>query len=270
MSVMKLKNSQVETYKFGEINPSGKDSDGSVSDFSFKALDKGKDFSAGVDQVRIRKERELEASTGFSISPIVKEHRGLVKQAETDYEKSVATEVANRLEAVQKQAYDEGFSKGQEDGFKDANEAAKMEVEAKIEELADMIDNLNASIAEIYNNCKNDAYLMVKNLTKWIILKEVDEKYYLTRLLEKLIYEINTKSNLTLRVNEQAMGHIPEVIKIVERKVGMLTNVRIEIDHDQSENGIILESENTIVDGSLDTQFKAIDRIFENAGVNES
>lgn len=269
MSVLKSKNSQVETYKFGEINPTGK-SDDSVRDFSFKALDRGKSFSAGVDQVRIRKERELEASSGFAISPVVKQYRGLVQQAETDYEKKVATEVAKRLELVQKKAYEEGFTKGQEDGFKDANESAKEEIEAKIQELSDMIENLNGSISEIYNNSKNDAYLMVKNLTKWIILKEVDEKYYLTRLLEKLIYEINTKSNLTLRVNEQALGYIPEVIKIVERKIGKLTNVRVEVDHDQNENGIILESENTIVDGSLDTQFKAIDRIFANAGVNES
>lgn len=269
MSVLKSKNSQVETYQFGKINPTGEESD-LVRNFDFKTLDRAKDFSAGVDQVRIRKERELEARSGFAISPIVKQHRGLVKQAENDYEKAVATEVAKRLELVQKQAYDDGFAQGQEDGHKDAHESAKADVEAKIQELADMVDNLNEGISEIYEKSKNDAYLMIKNLTKWIILKEVDEKYYLTRLLEKLIYEINTKSNLTLRVNEQALGYMPEVIKIVERKIGMLTNVRVEIDHDQSENGIVLESENTIVDGSLTTQFNAIDRIFENAGVNES
>jgi len=44
---------------------------------------------------------------------------------------------------------------------------------------------------------------------------------------------------------------------------------RVEVDLDQEENGIVLESENTIVDGSLETQFKSIDRVFENVGLYE-
>ena len=109
---------------------------------------------------------------------------------------------------------------------------------------------------------------MVKNLTKWIVLKEVDEKYYLARLLEKLIHEINTKTGLVLHVNEKSFGHMPEIIKIVERKVGVLTNVRVEVDLDLDETGIVLESENTIIDGSLDAQFKSLDKLFTSVGIH--
>ena len=269
MSVLKSKNSEVETYKFGEINPTGKEQVG-VSNFTFETLDKAKDFSKGLSQAKIRQEREFEASSGFAISPIVKKHRGLVKQAETDYEQKVATEVARRLEEIQKQAYQEGFDQGVQDGTEKIQAEATVQVSEKVDELAAMIEGLNESTSQIFEQSKNDAFIMIKNLTKWIILKEVDNQAYLSRLLEKLIYEISSKSNLVLRVNESSFGYMPEVVKIVERKLGKLTNVRVEIDTDQTDVGIILESENTIVDGSLETQLKAMDKLFENAGVNES
>lgn len=269
MSVLKSKNSEVESYKFGQFNPGTEDQSG-VKDFSFETLDKAKDFSKGISESKIRQERELEASSGFAISPIVKQHRGLVKQAETDYERKVAEEVARRLEEVQAQAYKEGFDKGVEDGTEKALSEASIQISEQVEELASLIESLNEASAQIFEQNKNDAYLMVKNLTKWVVLKEIDDKAYLGRLLEKLIYEINSKSNLVVRVNESSFGYMPEVVKVIERKLGKLTNVRVEIDMDQNEPGIILESENTIVDGSLETQFKAIDKIFLNAGVSES
>lgn len=270
MSVLKSKNSEVEVFQFGKINPSGADVVSGVQDFAFEALDKSKDFTAGISEAKIREEREFEANTGFAISPIVKKHRGLIKQAESDYEKRVAEEVARRLEEVQKQAYQEGFDKGAEDGRAEALSQASEQVAEKVDELSQMIDSLHDSTREIFEKNKNDAYLMVKNLTKWIILKEVDNPTYLSRLLEKLICEINSKHSLTVRVNESSFGHMAEAVKIIERKLGKLTNVRVEIDQDQDYPGIKLESENTIIDGSLNTQFEAIDKLFMNAGVNES
>ena len=86
----------------------------------------------------------------------------------------------------------------------------------------------------------------------------MDEKYYLSRLLEKLVHEVNQKNNLVLHVNEKAFGYMPEIVKLVERKVGRLANTRVEVDLDQTENGIVLETENCIIDGSLEAQFKSV------------
>lgn len=269
MSVLKSKNSKIKSYEFGQLSPNA-DSSGDVKAFEFQTLDKKLDFKTTISEQKIRKEREAEAESGFTISSTVREHRGLNAQGRADFEARVAQEVTHRLEALGQEAYNEGLEKGRSAGHEQALAEEREQVEAKVEELAQTIEALQENIKLIYQENKNEAFLMVKNLTKWVILKEVDEKYYLTRLLEKLIYEINTKANLVVRVNEGSLGHMSEVVKIVERKLGKLTNLRIELDHDQEGNGIVLESENTIVDGSLETQFRAIDNLFENAGVNES
>lgn len=270
MSNSKTPNFDIQEYSFGQLVPT-EDSPHleGIQDYELKSLDEIADFKQSISADVIRTEREMESKNGFQIAPEVREQRGLKQQEEEDYERRIEEEVQRRLSAIQEQAYEEGLKQGYEKGHADAYAESTAKYDEIVTQFAEQIDALNSQMQDIYEQSKEEAYLMVKNLTKWIILKEVDEKYYLVRLLKKLIHEINTKSNLLVRVNEQSFGYMPEVIKLVERELGKLTNVRVEVDLDQENNGIILESENTIVDGSLETQFKSIDRIFENAGINE-
>jgi flagellar assembly protein FliH len=269
MTVLDKDNKRVKNFQFGQLIPSSESGDNKNADeFVLKSLKDASEFKNNITQDIIRSERDFESKSSFQIDNVVKEHRGLVKQADNDYEERVAAEVERRIELMREEAYNDGFNKGQKDGEEKSYAESIIQYEAKVDEFSNEIIKLQGQMKEIYEKSHNEAYLMVKNLTKWIILKEVDEKYYLARLLEKIIHEINTKSNILLHVNESSFGYMPEIIKIVERKLGVLTNVRIEVDYDMKENGIVIESENTIVDASLDSQFEAIDRLFTNVGVN--
>ena len=269
MTIYKNTNSNIEEFKFGKLIPSERDASGVIEEFELKSLNSSQDFKHNISADIIRREREHESATSFEMLNLVKEHRGLQKQADSDYEQRVAAEVARRLELLKKDAVEAGFESGREQGRQEAYAEAQLQFEEKVEDFSAHIENVQENITKIYNESTESAYLMVKNLTKWIILKEVDEKYYLARLLEKLIHEINSKANLVIHVNEDAFGYMPEIVKIVERKVGKLTNVSLEVDLDMHENGVKLESENNIIDGSLEAQFKTIDRLFQNVGLNE-
>ena len=271
MSVLKNKNVQVSNFEFGELVPSSKKSNpvNPISNFEMKSLNASKGFKSTISAETIRSEREFESKTSFEILSIVKDHRGLNKQAADDYEERVSAEVALRIEALREEAYKEGYEKGLAIGEEKAFTEGQAFMDTKIAELAEEVSHVQQNMNDVYHKSKQDAYMMVKNLTKWVILKEVDEKYYLSRLLEKLIHEINLKSNLVIHVNEEAFGYMPEIVKIVERRLGSLTNTRIEVDYGMQGNGIKLESENTIIDGSLESQFETIDKLFQNVGLNE-
>ena len=57
---------------------------------------------------------------------------------------------------------------------------------------------------------------------------------------------------------------MPEVIAVVESRLGQLQNIRIEIVPEINHPGIILESENGLIDGSIEGVFANIDKIFES------
>lgn len=268
MSMNKKQNFKVESFKFGPLIPKeGEEVIENAEQFAFKSLNESQSFKNNITDEVIRQERESESKTAFTIDKRVRDHRGISNQEDSDYEKRVSAEVEARIEKLQKEAFEAGFNAGQEEGHKLAYEEAKEQSEAHVDQMIEIVSNLQSQTQSILAQNRDDVYRVVRNLTKWIILKEVDEKYYLSRLLEKLVNEINTKSNLTIRVNESSFGYMPEIIKVIERKVGVLTNIRTEVDLNLGESGIILESENAIIDGSLEAQMKSLDELFENVGI---
>lgn len=268
MSFQKNNKLDVETFSFSQLTPT-QSNPGEVTEFELEALSPAHEFKKSLSDDIIRLEREHEASSGFSIDENVREHRGIRSQENNDFEQRVEDEVEKRLNKRMKQAYEEGFTAGVEDGSKKAYDEAAIQYEEKILVFEKFLQDLMEQKESILVESKLEAYALIKNLTKWIILKEVQDKEYVERLLEKLILEINTKSNLTIRVNEADFSDLPGVIEKVETRLGALTNVRLEIGHEQVERGIILESELGVIDGSFKSQMKSLDKLFENVGITE-
>ena len=116
---------------------------------------------------------------------------------------------------------------------------------------------------KIIDKSRHEIYEFVKRFTKWIVLKEINEKLYLENLLEKLILELNARKNLIIKVGLANFNQMPEVVQAVEARLGQLSNLRIEVVPEIQHPGIILESENSLIDGSIEGVFQNIDKIFE-------
>lgn len=269
MGIYKAEDKDIQDFKFGQLVPSESDRIINSDSFDLESFSHFQGSQQNITEDSIRNEREHESLSSFKISEVVRDHRGLRKQEQEDYERRVAEEVEKKITEIKSQAIKEGFVIGQEKGRSQAYAEGQKMMEEKLVEFTHYIENVRSDVQSIYADTKDKAYLMVKNLTKWVILKEVDEKYYLARLLEKLVHEINSTLNLVVHVNQDSFEYMPEIIKIVEKKIGKLTNVRVEVDLEMRENGIVLESENTIIDASLKAQFDSIDRLFTNVGLNE-
>ena len=141
------------------------------------------------------------------------------------------------------------------------------EHEQRILSFEGFLEELMSEKKAIIEGSKTQAYSLINKLTKWIVLKEVEDKEYIERLLEKLILEINTKSNLLIKVNQADFEAIPDVIKKVETRLGSLSNIRVEVGNELSGRGLVLESEVGVIDGSLKAQMKSLDKIFETKDV---
>lgn len=256
----------VEEYSFRSI---GKRRSEGVSDHIFPTIDENMAINTQKRDDEIRLERELESGSAFTIDPNVKQLRGHDNQVKRDWEESVESEVEKRLKQleadIRKMAYEEGFQKG----LADAKAETMEKHQQQLEEFANMLESTNESIREIYEKNKIDNFRIAKNLTKWVILKEIKDDQYLERLLEKLIHEINSKNNLLIKIDNQHFSSMPEIVELVEERLGKLTNIRIERALDLNNKGIILESDNGIIDASIEAQFSTIDEIFKTVGVIE-
>jgi len=271
-SIEEIKLSDVNDYEFetfeteNRLNKNGTE----VKSYNFSNLNSKIDKSRKIkEQNSIKKERYQASSQNFSISPIVKEHRGMIAQAKKEREKKVSDEVDRKFSKIKEDGFKSGFDKGYEKGRKEVIEQTKAESNEKIELLTEMLETALLNERRLLEGQREEIYGLIKNLTKWVILRELkDDNDYLNRLMEKLIVEIGSSSNLHIQVNKNLFKKMPEVLESVEKKMGEIKNVRVEVDYDLGDVGFNIESKNLIIKGSLEDQFNTLDKLFESVGDN--
>jgi len=267
--MQKFNNSDIKTFQFSDLKSDHVLENSQFENFQFKEID-GTPMNREIpsDQT-IRSERRFESQNDFKIDVKVRESRGLTNQEHSDFEKRVEDEVQRRIQQIRQDAFAEGLSRGMSQGVEKSQSEFNQSVAGKIDELHEVISQVSLKSSDLVLSSKNEIYEFIKRFTKWILLKEVAHPEYLEKLLEKLIQELNQKRNLIIKIGKANFSSMPDVIKAVESKLGELPNVRIEIVPEVSHPGIILESDNGLIDGSLETIFQNIDKIFELVSENE-
>lgn len=225
------------------------------------------EVSNEVEDKIIRLEQEIAKEKQFVISPIVKEHRGFNKQELEEKERRLNNEVERRIEVIGNQAYRKGYEEGIEQARQEVFKQTRAATEEKLENLTAIISEALNNETEVFNQQKQTLYKLVNNLVKWIILRETkDDGEYIKRLCEKLIRELQVKSNILVKVDANRFDKMPEVLEHLNEKLGEMDNVRVEADYDIEGPGIIIESQNGIINGTLKEQFNSLDKLFYNVG----
>ncbi len=258
---MQKQRDDIKTFKFTEINSTHVVTGNNFEAFTFKDLN-GKSVKTAASDEEIRSERNFAAKNDFKIDELVKDYRGLSRQEQTDLEKKIQVEVTKRVEAAYQKAYAEGLAKGEALGREEALSKHTTELSGNVDDFINLVSALQDQTSAYMTQHRAEVYEFLKRFTKWIVMKEINEKVYLEQLLEKLVLELNCRKNIIIKVGRAQFEAMPDVIKTVEARLGQLQNTRIEIVPELRHPGIILESENGLIDGSLEGVFKNIDKIF--------
>lgn len=251
-----------EFHSFNEIEEGAEN----VKLFEFKPLLTAAQTVDKSDFQRlIKNEREAAKSTNFKVNPIVEEYRGFKEQEVREYEDRVEEEVKRRLAEIQDEAFKSGFEEGVNQGREEIFVQMRSVVDQKLENFSQMVTDVLKTQEEILAKQKTEMYQLLRNLAKWIVLRELQEDgKYIERLLERLLLEMQVRSNLLIQVNVSDFSQMPEVLVHVESRLGEMKNVRIEMDSTVSSKGIVIESENGIINATMEEQFKSLDKLFED------
>lgn len=260
--MQKYRSSDIKSFEFSDLKGTHVVTQTNFQSFEFKTLNGESVTSEKVSDEDIRSERKYAQKNNFKIDDTVRDYRGLSRQEQNDLEQKIQAEVKRRLDAAYEDAYKEGLEKGKAEGKEIAIQELHQAMGQKVEDFGQVIAQVQGQSDKIMERNKSEVYEFIKRFTKWIVLKEINEKVYLETLLEKLILELNARKNLIVKVGKANFAQMPEVIQTVEARLGQLSNVRIEIVPEISYPGIILETENGLIDGSMEGVFQNIDKIF--------
>ena len=256
---------QVSEYKFHNFNEVAEGSE-AVKLFEFKPLlTTDQRIEKNEFQKIIKTEREFAKSATFKVNPIVEEHRGFRQQEDREYEERVEAEVARRVIEIQDEAFKAGFEEGVNQGREEIFIEMRSVVDQKLENFSQMVTSVLKTQEQILAKQKTEIYQLIRNLSKWIVLRELKEDgKYIERLLERLLLEMQVRNNLLIQVNSEDFSQMPEILEHVQSRLGEMKNVRVEMNSSVNSKGIVIESENGIINATMEEQFKSLDKLFED------
>ncbi|MFZ8934885.1 MAG: FliH/SctL family protein, partial [Bacteriovoracaceae bacterium] len=234
LNELKIQNYDFETFLGSE------ESDFEHKEFDVPDFEEGKLIKRNVKSiVNVAIEKDSALQTGFQISPIVQEHRGHKEIELNQNKRRISKEVEIRINQLKDEAYKDGYNEGLRQGKEDALEQLKENSEDKLARLTEMISEAVKYKKDLLSNDKTEVYRLVRDLTKWIVLRELkSDDEYIERLIEKMIHELGEKNNLIIHVNQEQFEDMPEVLEKVQEKLGELSNVRTVVNYDLNKNGI--------------------------------
>lgn len=156
-------------------------------------------------------------------------------------------------ETIKQQAYQEGFAKGEKDGFEkfqnDASEALKS------------LDTLATSTFDMKKNIIDSASIDILELVTAIADKichiKLDSKI-LYRITLDAIKKLDDKENITIIVNPVLVDNIRKLSENFKKEIVNLQSVKIIEDNSVSPDGVIVETLNTRLDSRISTQIAEI------------
>ena len=200
-----LKN-DVKEYQFTDLLEENDPKAGEENKYQFEELKFDKPLDDEEHQKKINLERECAERKSFNIAQIVREHRGIDHQARQHQKMLIEKEVKNRLVTIEEQAFKKGYDDGLKKSQQEIAEQTKNAIEEKSNTLLNLIDELSKFKQEILSVEKNSLYALIRDLVKWVTLKELqDDGKYIYRLLDKLSGEIKSKNNVVVKVDKKKL-----------------------------------------------------------------
>ena len=157
------------------------------------------------------------------------------------------------FEIIKQQAYQEGFVKGERDGFtkfqNDAVEALKS------------LETLASSSFDIKKNIIDSATLDIVELVSAIADKVCHlkmDKSVLKQITIDAIKQLNDKENITIIVNPKLVENINSISESFKEEIPKIQSVKILEDNSVSPDGVIVETMSTRLDSRISTQISEI------------
>lgn len=170
----------------------------------------------------------------------------------------------DELEAIRQDAYNEGFSAGEKDGFHAGQLKAKQEAEvalaAKLEQLEQVMGNLMAPIAEQDQQLEQALVELVAQMTRQIVQRELNTDSSQIRhvLREALKLLPMGASNIRIHIHPQDFEQVKALRERHEE------SWRILEDESLQPGGCRVESESSRIDASVETRLSlALKQLFD-------
>ena len=170
-------------------------------------------------------------------------------------DRNLVSRAQEEAEVIKKSAFEEGYRKGLEQATTD------------MDAFRNGLKSFMSAKEEVFEYIAPDILEMSVSIAKKIIKKEVesDPQVIINTIIDVLKTVSKNEPKINIRVKPQAVAFVKDAIPDISYQYGIDAKINIIADPSIEDGGCVFQTNNGIVDASIDTQLEIIKKALEGA-----
>lgn len=213
---------------------------------------KPRQFDFGTPQMALDYLEQKKQGSDFVMSDVLRKTTGVEKIEKNTEEQKIEAAVLAKISEIQKQAYDEGFKLGHEEGSKEAFENKSQELQLGIDQIKKLLENLNELKKDLVHQNERHIITLIYNLAEKIAFDQIEKKpEVIMNIITKAIEQAQLEEDIHVSVSSEQLQFIEELRQSQQEKFEVLKNVKIAGSDDIKPGGCVIETNYGIIDAQV-------------------
>lgn len=168
-------------------------------------------------------------------------------------DRNLVSRAQEEAETIKQSAFEEGYRKGLEQS------------QADMEQFRAKFNNFMGATKEVFEYIAPDILEISVDIAKKIIKKEVesDPQVLMNTIIDVLKTVSKSEPKVNIRVKPQAVTFIKDTLPNIAYEYGIDAKINVIADPSVEDGGCVFQTNNGIVDASIDTQLEIIKKALE-------
>ena len=168
-------------------------------------------------------------------------------------DRNLVSRAQEEAETIKRSAFEEGYKSGLD------------KATADVENFKNLIKEFMGAPKEVFEYVAPDILEISVNIAKKIVKKELksDPQVLLDIILDVLKNACKNEPKVNIKVHPQAVAFLKDALPTVTYEYGIESKINILADPSVEEGGCVFQTNNGIVDASIDTQLEIIKKALD-------
>lgn len=218
-----------------------------------------REFVLGTPEVALDYLERKKNGADFILSDVLRTTTGVEEIEKQSEESRIEQKVLERIALIQKQAFDEGYRLGKDEGYTAAFEKRNNEINRGLLDLNDVLQSIQNLKPDLISN--NEAHIvhLIYQIAEKLAYDHIEQK-------PEVVLEVIRSAIHTAQVEEEVTVLVaPEQVRFLEtyknsdnEKYEFLENIRLQGSDQIQPGGCVIETNYGAIDARIQERFKKV------------
>jgi flagellar assembly protein FliH len=218
-----------------------------------------REFTLGTPEAALEYLERKKQGSDFVLSDVLRHTTGVEEIEKQSEESRIEQKVLERVAMIQKQAYDEGYALGKDEGYKAALEKKTNEINRGLLDLSDVMQSVQNLKPELISNNESHIMHLIYQIAEKIAYDHIEQKpEVILEVIRRAIHTAQAEEEVTVMVAPEQVAFLEQYKNSDNEKYEFLENIRLQPSDQILPGGCIIETNYGAIDARIGERFKKI------------